>query len=127
MLFVAGLTIILMQLAINLARPFLNRLVYRKDLAEIAWLQELDKRLLMPSDLEQFLENVLSSLAELLRVHCAFVVTTTGQEFQLEARCGEERVARAFLRSHDLLSVLQRCQRDPEASLAFEPLDGFLA
>ena len=125
-LFAAGLTIILMQIAINLARPFLNRLVYRKDLAEIAWLQELDKRLLTPSDLEQFLENVLSSLAELLRVRYAFVVVTTGQDIQLEAHCGEERVARSFLRHHDLTPLLERCQRDPEASLAFEPLDGFL-
>jgi hypothetical protein len=125
-LFAAGLTIILMQSAINLARPFLNRLVYRKDLAEIAWLQELDKRLLTPSDLEQFLENVLSSLAELLRVRYAFVVIATGQGVQLKAHCGEERVARSFLRNHDLALLLERLQRDPEVSLAFEPLDGFL-
>jgi hypothetical protein len=125
-LFATGVTIILMQFAINLVRPFLNRLVYRKDLAEIAWLQELDKRLLTPSDLEQFLENVLSSLAELLRVRYAFVVVTTGREFQLEAHCGEEQVARSFLHHHDLSHVLRRCQRNPEASLAFESVDGFL-
>jgi len=125
-LFAAGLTIILMQIAINLARPFLNRLVYRKDLAEIAWLQELDKRLLTPSDLEQFLENVLSLLGELLRVHCAFVVTTAGQGFQLEAHCGAERAAQAFLQDHDLAPVLERCQRDPEGSLTFASLDGFM-
>jgi hypothetical protein len=125
-LFAAGLTIILMQFAINVARPFLNRIVYRKDLAEIAWLQELDKRLLTPSDLEQFLENVLSSLAELLRVRYAFVVIPADQELHLEAHCGEERVARSFLRDHDLTLLLQRCQHDPEASLEFESLDGFL-
>ena len=125
-LFATGLTIILMQIAINLVRPFLNRLVYRKDLAEIAWLQELDKRLLTPSDLEQFLENVLSSLAELLRVRYAFVTSTTGREIELEAYCGEERVAQSFLRQHDLSPVLVRCQRDPEANVAFEVIDGFL-
>ena len=125
-LFAAGLTIILMQIAINLVRPFLNRLVYRKDLAEVAWLQELDKHLLTPSDLEQFLENVLISLAELLRVRYAFVVSTTGREFQLEAHCGEERVARSFLRQHDLSLLLRRCQRDPGANLALESVDGFL-
>jgi hypothetical protein len=126
-LFAAGLTIILAQIAINLLRPFLNRLVYRTDLSEIAWLQELDKRLLMPSDLEQFLENVLSLLAELLRVRCAFVVTTNGEAFQLEAHCGEERAARDFLQHHDLAPVLQRCQRESEASPLFEDsLGGFL-
>ena len=125
-LFATGLTIILMQIAINRVRPFLNRLVYRKDLAEIAWLQELDKRLLTPSDLEQFLENVLSSLAELLRVRYAFVASTTGREIELEAYCGEERVAQSFLRHHDLSPVLGRCQRDPETNVAFEMIDGFL-
>jgi hypothetical protein len=65
-------------------------------------------------------------MAELLRVRYAFVVTTTGHEFELEAHCGEERVARSFLRHHDLSPVLRRFQKDPEASLAFEPVDGFL-
>jgi hypothetical protein len=126
-LFVAGLTIILTQIAINLLRPFLNRLVYRSDLSEIAWLQELDKRLLMPSDLEQFLENVLSLLAELLRVRCAFVITANGQEFQLEAYCGQERAARDFLQHHDVAPLWQRCQRETETGPLFDnSLDGFL-
>jgi hypothetical protein len=69
---------------------------------------------------------VLSSLAELLRVRYAFVVTTNDQGVQLEAHCGEQRVAQAFLRHHDLSLLVQRCQRDPETSLTFEPFDGFL-
>jgi hypothetical protein len=120
------LTIILMHVAISFARPFLNRLVYRQDLEEITWLQELDKRLLTPSDLEQFLENVLSSLAELLRVRCAFVVTESGEGFQLEAHCGEASAAQAFLQLHDPMPLLERCQRDPKAHLTFSDIDGYV-
>jgi hypothetical protein len=125
-LFAITLTILLMPTAISLLRPFLNRLVYRQDLEEITWLQELDKRLLTPSDLEQFLENVLLSLVELLRVRCAFVVTPSEQPaVHLEAHCGEERVARAFLAHNDLSSFIERYQRDPDPSPEFQYLDGY--
>jgi hypothetical protein len=124
-LFVVMLAVLLMPVGISLVRPFLNRLVYRQDLREVTWLQELDRRLLTPSDLEQFLENVLLSLVELLRVRCAFVVNAEGQDFALEAHSGQRAAARAFLERHDLLPLLQRCQRDPESTHAFSDLDGF--
>jgi hypothetical protein len=125
-LFFVMLIILLMPVAINLARPFLNRLVYRQDLREVTWLQELDRRVLTPSDLEQFLENVLLSLSELLRVRCAFVINAGGEDFSLKAHCGQEETARAFLDEYDLVPLLQRCQRDPEATLVFGALDGFV-
>jgi hypothetical protein len=125
-LFAVLLVVLLMPVGINLVRPFLNRLVYRQDLREVTWLQELDRRLLTPSDLEQFLENVLLSLVELLRVRCAFVADAEGQGFALEAHCGQEEAARTFLERHDLTPVLQRCQRDPEAVLDWIGLDGFV-
>jgi hypothetical protein len=119
-------TIILMQMAINLARPFLNRLVYREDVEEIAWLQVLDQRLLTPSDLAQFLENVLSSLSELLRVRRAFVVTQRQGAFQIEACCGERRTADRFLGDHELASVLHTCQQELEEGVHFHDLDGYV-
>jgi hypothetical protein len=119
-------TIILMQMAINLARPFLNRLVYREDVEEIAWLQVLDQRLLTPSDLAQFLENVLSSLSELLRVRRAFVVTQRQGAFQIEACCGERRTADRFLGDHELTSVLHTCQQELEEGVHFHDLDGYV-
>jgi hypothetical protein len=124
-LFAVILTILLMPVGIQAARPFLNRLVYRQDLREVTWLQELDRRLLTPSDLEQFLENVLLQLVELLRVRCAFVVNAEGQDFALHAHCGRQEQARAFLEQHDLAPLIQRCQRDPESTLIFSDLDGF--
>jgi hypothetical protein len=123
---VSAPALILIQMAVNLARPLINRLVYRQDLEEVTWLEEMQRRLLTPSDLEQFLENVLSWMVELLRVRCAFVVTTSGESFQIEAHCGEREVAEAFMERHDLLPVLQRCVRDTGAGTAFEEVDGYV-
>lgn len=125
-LFGAVLTIILMQMGVNLARPFLNRLVYRQDLEEITWLQELDNRLLTPSDLQQFLENVLSSLAELLRVRHAFVVATGNGECHLEAYCGDREAIQRFLADHDLEPTIHQCSLAPDDDMAFIDVDGYL-
>ncbi len=125
-LFVAVLTVILAQIGIGAARPFLNRLVYRQDMAEISRLQELDRRLLTSSDLAQFLENVLSLLAELLRVRNAFVVTSGNGDFHVEAYCGDRRRVRKFLSSYDLAPILLRCRRDPRASATFTAIDGYM-
>jgi hypothetical protein len=118
-------TIILMQMAVNLAHPFLNRLVYRKDLEEIAWLQVLDQRLLTPSDLEQFLENVLSSLSELLRVRRAFVVTRHHGEFTIEASSGEREAGQLFLQEHNIEPVFKSGQR-LEDTATFVEIDGYV-
>lgn len=125
-LFAAVLTIILGQMAINLARPFLNRLVYRQDLAEITWLQELDKRLLTPSDLEQFLENVLSSVAERLRVRHAFVLTVDREQLQIEALCGDEEAAQAFLQRYDPRDALQVAPQKTAECPVFIEIDGYM-
>lgn len=123
---VATTTIIMAQWGIGLSRPLLNRLVYRQDLREVSWLQVLNQRLLTPSDLEQFLENVLSLLAELLRVGNAFVVTHHQDDFQLEAHCGDMRVGYSFLQEHNLKPALGACQRSLEEGLRFSPLDGYV-
>ncbi|MGD9404445.1 MAG: histidine kinase N-terminal 7TM domain-containing protein, partial [Anaerolineae bacterium] len=49
--------IVLLQLAINRAKPVIDRLIYREDRKEIAWIQTLDRRLLTSADLSAFLEN----------------------------------------------------------------------
>ena len=125
-MFAAVLVIVLMQLAIALARPFLNRLVYRQDAAEVAWLRELDNRLMTSSDLEQFLENVLSSLAELLRVRRAFVIAPDQDGFAVKAHLGDRRVAQRFVDNPELGAVLLPEQVDLEQELAFVALDGYL-
>jgi len=80
--------IVLLQMLINRAKPFIDRLIYRQDRAEITWIQELDKRLLTSTDLAQFLESVLTSICDLLRVRSAFVAAVDGDQLVVEASCG---------------------------------------
>ncbi len=99
--------IVLLQIAINLAKPFIDRLIYRQDREEIIWIQELDKRLLTTTDLKQFLENVLTALCELLRVQRGFVAVMAGGEPHMEAFCGPLSSPRPDLSSADLLALAQ--------------------
>jgi hypothetical protein len=125
-MFAAVLVIILVQSAISVSRPFLNRLVYRQDLAEVAWLQELDQRLLTPSDLEQFLENALISLAERLRVRHAFVITQGESGFEVRAHCGDPRTLHEFLERHNLNPLFQLYQSASAGNLGFSDIDGYV-
>jgi hypothetical protein len=80
--------IVLLQILINQGKPFVDRLIYRQDRAEITWIQELDKRLLTSTDLAQFLESVLTSICDLLRVRSAFVAAVDEGQLAVEASCG---------------------------------------
>jgi hypothetical protein len=102
LIFAVVATIVLLQILINLTKPFIDRLIYLQDRGEITWIQELDKRLLTTTDLKQFLENVLTSLCELLRVRKGFVVVMAGGRPQIEAHCGSLRACRTFVDSCDL-------------------------
>jgi len=80
--------ILLLQLGIELAKPLIDRALYRRDQPEIEWIQQLSNRLLTTTDLHQFLENVLTALCDLLRVRTAFVTVIDGGVPHLEAVCG---------------------------------------
>jgi hypothetical protein len=80
--------IVLSQLILSVTKTLVDRLVYREDRDEIAWLRELDRRLLTTSDLRQFLENNLAALCELLRVPSGFVAATVDTKLILEAVVG---------------------------------------
>lgn len=82
--------IVVLQLLINVVKPFIDRVIYSQDRDEISWIQELDKRLLTSSDLQQFLENILTSVCEHLRVGSGFVALLNGGQPQMEARCGPQ-------------------------------------
>lgn len=99
--------IVTSQIFINLAKPFIDRLIYRQDREEITWIQELDKRLLTTTDLKQFLENVLTALCELLRVQRGFVAVMAGGKPYVEAFCGPFSLSRLALNSADLIALAQ--------------------
>ncbi len=99
--------IVMLQILINLTKPFIDRLIYRQDREEITWIQELDKRLLTTTDLKQFLENVLAALCELLRVQRGFVAVMAGGEPRVEAFCGPLSPSHLALSSADLMALAQ--------------------
>ncbi|MEZ4612922.1 MAG: hypothetical protein R2838_22210 [Caldilineaceae bacterium] len=81
--------IIASQLALSISKGLIDRLIYREDRDEIAWLRELDRRLLTTSDVRQFLENSLGSLCEPLHVPSGFVAAVR-PDLILEAMVGTD-------------------------------------
>jgi hypothetical protein len=81
--------IVLGQLAVNAAKPWIDRLIYRQDEAEISWIQTLDRRLLTSNDLHHFLENILINLCELLRVDAGVVLVQTDGGLEPAASVGD--------------------------------------
>jgi len=111
---VAG-SVIILQVLVNVAKPAIDRLIYRKDRKEVAWIQTLDQRLLTTTDLEQLLENTLIALCELLRVPSGFVVTMEDSKLALRAFCGRREAATQFLAGAsptNLLAALSKSRKD---------------
>ncbi len=124
--------VVLLQLAINLVKPFIDRAIYRQDREEIAWIQTLDRRLLTTADLHAFLENTLAALCDLLQVRTGFVAVLDGGQHHLEIHCGDKVPVQEFLESHDLTTLVTSIgdQQEGAASSAvegcsFTPGDGF--
>jgi hypothetical protein len=92
---------VLLQLAINRAKPFIDRLIYRQDREELAWIQTLDRRLLTTADLRAFLENTVAALCDLLQVRTGFVAVLAGGHYRLESHCGDRPRVQEFLESLD--------------------------
>lgn len=88
--------VLLVQFAVELAKPVIDRLLYRRDESEIAWLQSLSNRLLTTTDLRQFLENVLTAICDLLRTPTAFVAVMDNEEPRLAVVCGPLRPGPTF-------------------------------
>jgi hypothetical protein len=116
--------IVLLQLAINRAKPVIDRLIYRQDSAEIAWIQTLDRRLLTSADLSAFLENTLAALCDLLQVRTGFVAVLAGGQHRLEAMCGDKDAIREFLEKRDLATLLSSIE-DQEQGDRFSQGNGF--
>jgi hypothetical protein len=87
-LFAVVTVMLLMQLIITAATPFIERVIYRQDRLEISRLRTLDERLLTSTDMRQFMENVLTAMCDLLRTPTAFVAILSGEGPRLEVVCG---------------------------------------
>jgi hypothetical protein len=113
---VAG-AVVIAQVVINLAKPALDRLTYRRDRKEIAWIQTLDQRLLTTADLEQLLENTLITLCDLLRTSSGFIVTMGGSEPAIRVFCGPREGATRFLASASLPELLTQLDNNRQGEM----------
>ncbi|MGI6367364.1 MAG: histidine kinase N-terminal 7TM domain-containing protein [Anaerolineae bacterium] len=102
---VAG-AVVALQVMISLGKPAIDRLVYRKDRQEIAWLQSLDQRLLTTTDLQQLLENTLVALCELVRAPSGFLVTANESDLMIRVFSGARAHAEAFLNQRTLPGLI---------------------
>lgn len=102
-------TILLLQWAITLLRPRLERwLIYVGDQAEIRRIQELEERLLTGADFQQTLDTILTAVCDYLRVETAFVASLTGDEPHLERAVGLGEEFRQALASADEVTETAR-------------------
>lgn len=87
-LFTMVAVILLLQWAIVLFKPALERLLYFEERAEMRRIQKLEDRLLTTRDLHQFLESVLAAVCEQVRAPSAFVAAITETGPHLEVTVG---------------------------------------
>lgn len=87
-LFAVVAVILLMQLLITVATPYLEYVIFREDRHEVSWLRTLDERLLTSTDMRQFMENVLTAICDLLRTPTAFLAMLSAEGPRLEVVCG---------------------------------------
>jgi hypothetical protein len=106
LIFAVIMAIVLMQVVVNLAKPYIDRLIYRQDREQVAWIEQLDSRLLTSTDLAQLLENVLIALCDLLRMNSGFVVAMQEGTLQVQVLCGPKEAASVFLRECDWQSLM---------------------
>jgi hypothetical protein len=106
--------IVASQLILSISKTVVDRLVYREDYSEVAWLREMDRRLLTTSDLRQFLENNLSALCELLRVPAGFVAAVVGPDLVLEAVVGPNETRQQVVTVSDWGDALSRVLKHPQ-------------
>jgi hypothetical protein len=84
--------------------------IFSRDRRELGRIQQLSERLLTTTDLQQFLENILSAVCDLLRVPAAFIVASTSRGPRIEASVGP--VERAPMRESLEASVSADEPRD---------------
>jgi hypothetical protein len=110
------------QLFLSMSKSLVDRLIYREDREEIAWLNELDRRLLTSSDLHQFLENYLAALCELLRSPAGFVAAVVGPDLILEATIGPTETRLRIAQAQDWSDALSRALKEQTQKEHYSPI-----
>ncbi len=101
--------IVLSQLIINFAKPAIDSLIFYRDREEIAWISELDRRLLTTTDLQQALENILTTMCEILRVRSGFIYNLTAKQGpRLETQIGPPNKIEEALVNIDVAKLVEQ-------------------
>ncbi len=82
-----AVAIIVAQLGVELLKPLIDLLLYRGGALEVAQVQELSQRLLTTADVNQFLENVLAAICELMRSDGGFLAILEDGKLRWEIWC----------------------------------------
>lgn len=109
--------IVFSQLFLSVSKSLVDRLIYRDDHEEVAWLREIDRHLLTTTDLRQFLENHLVALCELLRVESGFVAAIVGPDLMLETLVGPDSARRSVLAQQNWSESLSHALKQPRHAL----------
>ena len=118
--------IVLGQIAISIVRPALDLLVFRRDREEILWIQELDRRLLTTTDLQQALENILAALCETLRIDTGFIANVRAQSGpRLEAQFGSPEMVDMVLSTVNAEQMVSFTRDGSQLDSIFLEQDGF--
>jgi len=100
--------IVLSQFIINMAKALIDSLIFYKDRQEVAWITELDRRLLTTTDLQQALESVLTTMCEILRVKTGFIYNlAASQGPRLESLVGSVEDVGLSLTNIDVSKLIQ--------------------
>ncbi len=79
-------------------QPLIDLLLFQQDRDELAYIEQLGERLLTTTDVQQFLENVLTSVVDLLRVPTAFIASRqSGDRWELLAIIGSVQTVQRVL------------------------------
>ncbi len=81
--------IVIFQIARGSLQPLLDVILFRQDRSELDYIRNLGDRLLTTTDLHQFLENILTAVADLLRVKRVFLASLDADgQWRLRAHIG---------------------------------------
>jgi len=92
------IAVVVFAVLIGSFQPLIDLLVFRQDRDELAYIRQVGERLLTTTDVQQFMENVLTSVCDLLRVRTAFIASRrTSGRWEMLAVIGAIPPAEALL------------------------------
>ncbi len=117
--------IVLYQLLVRAAKPWVDRAIYSGEGDDVAWLRRIDERLVSERDLRQLLENVLAVLCDRLQVTTGAILVFEDAQLRVDAANGDtSRIAHLLVALDE--QVLADLRAAPGHAGGFTEIEGFL-